>query len=78
MQLFCYKRDKHIITMYGWMRTYLMGRFVTVREKLDGYKGEIMSKPLRRLDKEIEKKCKLYYNICTEINISSYMCIIYR
>lgn len=49
------QRDKPIITMFEWIRNYLMGRFATLREKVENYKGEIMSKPLRRLDREIEK-----------------------
>ncbi|XP_058749639.1 uncharacterized protein LOC131622610 [Vicia villosa] len=32
-----------------------MGRFATLREKVDRYKGLVMAKPLRRLDREIEK-----------------------
>ncbi|XP_058776094.1 uncharacterized protein LOC131650398 [Vicia villosa] len=48
------QRDKSIITMFEWIRSYLMGRFATLREKV-GYKGRIMSKPLRRLDREIKK-----------------------
>lgn len=50
------QRDKPIITVFEWIRNYLMGRFVTLREKVDGYKGKIMTKPLRRLDMEIKKK----------------------
>ncbi|CAK8540314.1 unnamed protein product [Lathyrus sativus] len=42
--------------MFVWIRNYLMGRFATLREKVDGYKRQIMTKPLRRLDSEIEKK----------------------
>ncbi|XP_058781151.1 uncharacterized protein LOC131655272 [Vicia villosa] len=49
------QRDKPIITMLEWIRNYLMGRFATLREKVDGYNGQIMSKPLKRLDREIEK-----------------------
>lgn len=49
------QRDKPIITMFEWTMNYLMGRFGTLREKLDGYKGSIMTKPLRILDREIEK-----------------------
>ncbi|XP_058726822.1 uncharacterized protein LOC131598214 [Vicia villosa] len=49
------QRDKPIITMFEWIRSYLMGRFATLREKVVGYKGRIMSKPLRRLDREIEE-----------------------
>jgi hypothetical protein len=49
------QRGKPIITMFEWIRTYLMARFATLREKVENYKGEIMSKPLRRLDREIEK-----------------------
>ena len=35
--------------------SYIMGRFATLRENVNGYKGRIMSKPLKRLDREIEK-----------------------
>ncbi|XP_058756260.1 uncharacterized protein LOC131629496 [Vicia villosa] len=49
------QRDKPIITMFEWIRNYLMGRFATLREKVENYKFEMMSKPLRRLDREIEK-----------------------
>ncbi|XP_058739575.1 uncharacterized protein LOC131611665 [Vicia villosa] len=49
------QRDKPIITMFEWIRNYLMGRFATLREKVENYKGDIMSKPLRMLDREIEK-----------------------
>lgn len=35
-----------------------MERFATLRENVYGYKGDIMSKPIRRLNREI-KKCKL-------------------
>ncbi|XP_058744588.1 uncharacterized protein LOC131617289 [Vicia villosa] len=49
------QRDKPILTMFEWIRNYLMGRFATLREKVENYKGVIMSKPLRRLDREIEK-----------------------
>src|SRR4051812_11816715 len=49
------QRDKPIITMLEWIRNYLMGRFATLKEKVDGYNGQIMSKPLKRLDREIEK-----------------------
>ncbi|XP_058781960.1 uncharacterized protein LOC131656219 [Vicia villosa] len=49
------QRDKPILTMFEWIRNYLMGRFATLREKVDRYKGLVMAKPLRRLDREIEK-----------------------
>ncbi|XP_058752080.1 uncharacterized protein LOC131625205 [Vicia villosa] len=49
------QRDKPIITMFEWIRNYLMGRFATLREKVNAYKGYVMTKPLRRLDREIEK-----------------------
>ena len=48
-------RDKHIITMCEWIRMYLMNRFVTLGDKLKNYKGEVMPKPLKRLDWEVEK-----------------------
>lgn len=47
-------RDKPIISMCEWIRTYLMGRFASMKEKLIKYRGEIMPKPRRRLDREIE------------------------
>lgn len=47
------QRDKPIITMFKWIRNALMGKFATLREKVEDYKGDIMSKPLRRLDKKI-------------------------
>ncbi|KAH1198645.1 hypothetical protein GmHk_18G052184 [Glycine max] len=43
-------RDKPIITMCEWIRMYLMNRFATLRDKLKNYKGEVMPKPLKRLD----------------------------
>lgn len=46
-------KDKPIITIFEWMRNYLIGRFSTLREKVEKYNGEIMSKSLRRLDREI-------------------------
>lgn len=49
------KRDKPIITIFGWTRNYLVGRFATLWKKVENYKGYIMSKPLKRLDREIEK-----------------------
>lgn len=70
------QRDKLIITMFEWTRTYLMGMFSTHRKNVNGYKGEIMPKPLKRLDREI-KKCKLDDNIYRKVNIPSYTCYVY-
>lgn len=47
-------RDKPVITMFEWIRTYLMGRFAMLKEKVGNYRGDIMPKPMRRLDREIE------------------------
>lgn len=47
-------REKPIITMFGWIRTYLMGRFAILKEKLAKYPGRVMPKPRRRLDREVE------------------------
>jgi hypothetical protein len=47
-------REKPIITMCEWIRTYLMSRFAMLREKLSGYEGDMMPKPKRRLDREVE------------------------
>ncbi|WVY90142.1 hypothetical protein V8G54_035656 [Vigna mungo] len=48
-------RDKPIITMMEWIRTYIMKRFATLREKAITYPGVVMPRPRKRLDKEIEK-----------------------
>lgn len=48
-------RDKPILTMLEWIRTYLMGRFAALNEKFSKYQGKIMPKPRKRLDKEIER-----------------------
>ena len=47
-------RDKPIITMFEWIRTYMMGRFAALKEKLDKYDGDVMPKPRKRLDREIQ------------------------
>lgn len=39
------QRDKPIITMFEWIINYLTSRFAKLREKVDGYKGQIMTKP---------------------------------
>ncbi|RDX58521.1 hypothetical protein CR513_62156, partial [Mucuna pruriens] len=41
-------REKPIITMFEWIRTYLMGRFASLKEKLSTYHGDAMSKPRKR------------------------------
>lgn len=33
---------KPIISMFEWIRTYILGRFATLRLNFNGYKGEIM------------------------------------
>ncbi|XP_014523545.1 uncharacterized protein LOC106779847 [Vigna radiata var. radiata] len=48
-------RDKPIITMMEWIRTYIMRRFATLREKAMTYPGVVMPRPRKRLDKEVEK-----------------------
>lgn len=49
------QRDKPLITMFEWIRTYLMSRFANLKEKSEKYQGTIMPKPRKRLDWEIEK-----------------------
>ncbi|KAK7361174.1 hypothetical protein VNO77_03220 [Canavalia gladiata] len=46
--------DKPIISMLEWIRAYLMGRFAVMKEKLSKYQGNVMPKPRRRLDREVE------------------------
>ena len=48
-------KDKRVITMGEWIRIYLMNRFATLRDKLKNYKGEVMPKPMKRLDWVVEK-----------------------
>lgn len=50
-------REKPIITLFEWIRLYLMARFVTQQQKLAKYSGEIMPKPTKVLDREIELSC---------------------
>ena len=47
-------RDKPIITMFEWIRTYLMGRFVVLKEKLGKYNGDVIPKLKKGLDREIQ------------------------
>nr|KYP37207.1 hypothetical protein KK1_041613 [Cajanus cajan]KYP37210.1 hypothetical protein KK1_041616 [Cajanus cajan] len=47
-------REKPILTMFEWIRSYVMGRFATLMEKVAKYDGNVMPKPRKRLDKEIE------------------------
>lgn len=49
------QRYKPIIQMFVWIKNYLMEKFATLWEKVDGYTWHIMTKPLRRFDGEIEK-----------------------
>ena len=44
-----------LYTLCEWIRMYLMNRFAILRDKLKNYKGEVMPKPLKRLDWEVEK-----------------------
>jgi len=48
-------RDKPILTMMEWIRTYLMSRFANLREKVSKYQGDVMPKPRNRLNREIER-----------------------
>jgi len=48
-------RNKPIITMMEWVRSYIMSRFTTLREKLNAFFGTIMPKLRKRLDKEMGK-----------------------
>jgi len=47
-------RDKPIITMFEWIRQYIMDRFNIMREKHAQFTGEVMPKPRKRLDREVE------------------------
>ncbi|XP_022631475.1 uncharacterized protein LOC111240565 [Vigna radiata var. radiata] len=41
--------------MMEWIRSYIMSRFASLREKVHAYSGDVMPKPRKRLDKEVEK-----------------------
>jgi len=42
--------------MMEWIRSYIMSRFSTLREKLNGYLENVMPRPKKRLDREMENK----------------------
>jgi len=48
-------RDKPILTMAEWIRTYLMNKMSTNRVKLESWKYRIMPMPRKILNMEIEK-----------------------
>jgi hypothetical protein len=47
-------RDKPILTMCEWIRTYLMNRTSTIRSKLGKWQHDIMPMPRKRLNVEVE------------------------
>jgi len=48
-------RDKPILRMVEWIRTYLMRRFANLREKVSKYPGDFMPKSRNRLNREIDR-----------------------
>ncbi|XP_024636474.1 uncharacterized protein [Medicago truncatula] len=48
-------RDKPVLTMAKWIRTYLMNRMSKLRNKLSNWQGDIMPMPRKRLNTEIQK-----------------------
>ncbi|XP_020975322.1 uncharacterized protein LOC110270394 [Arachis ipaensis] len=43
-------RDKPILTMFEWIRCYLMTRFAEKKKKAERYEGSALPKPKKRLD----------------------------
>ncbi|XP_020985320.1 uncharacterized protein LOC107462923 [Arachis duranensis] len=43
-------RDKPILTMFEWIRCYLMTRFVEKKKKAERFEGSVLPKPKKRLD----------------------------
>ena len=41
-------RDKPIISIMEWIRSYTMSRFATLREKLNAYSSNVMPKPKKK------------------------------
>ena len=48
-------RDKPNISMMEWIRSYIMSRFATLRDKLNAYPRNIMPRTQKRLDRKVEK-----------------------
>jgi hypothetical protein len=48
-------RDKPVLTMAEWIRTYLMNRMSKLRNKLSNWQGDIMPMPRKRLNTKIQK-----------------------
>lgn len=46
-------RDKPILTMFEWIRTYLINRFDVLNEKMSKWNGNVCPKPRKRLDGEM-------------------------
>lgn len=59
-------RDKPILTMMDWIRTYIMGRFATLNEKFARYSGQVLPKPLKRLSWEVNKSASWLPTQCGE------------
>jgi len=51
-------RDKPIITMMEWIRCYIMSRFTNLRENLQKYSRNVMPKPSKILDIEVDESGK--------------------
>jgi len=48
-------KDKPIITMVEWIRSYLMSKFAHLKKNLSVYSENVMPKPSKRLNKEVQK-----------------------
>lgn len=48
-------RDKPIITICKWIEQYLMSRIAKTKAKVENYRGEVMPKPMNRLNMKVEK-----------------------
>src|ERR1044072_578380 len=59
-------RDKPILTMFDWIRTYCMGRFATLMEKFQRYQGDVMPNPLKRLSHEVKRSGMWIAKLCGE------------
>lgn len=57
-------RDKPILTMIDWIRSYLMSRHATLNEKFHNYTGQVMPKPLKRLTWEIKRAQTMIPRAC--------------
>lgn len=59
-------REKPIVTMLEWIRTYCMTRFATMKQTAHKVEGKIMPKPRKRLDREDQHNGSKFASFSTD------------